>query len=127
MFADDVMAAVNTVVGFDGYYLFGVDPVSGLRSMMFSQHGLEVLTGRLVYNETVEQDFNRYTHLVQTAHAGALSFRTAAEPPSPRLHELMRPGGYTSELRLVLVADGRYWGALTATVTWMQRCSSQFP
>ena len=31
---------------------------------------------------------------------------------SPRLHELLRPDGYTSELRLALVAGGHYWGAL---------------
>src|SRR6266540_2428 len=41
-FADSVMRSVNGVVGFDGYYLFGVDPITGLRSAMFSEHGLAV-------------------------------------------------------------------------------------
>jgi hypothetical protein len=113
VFADEVMAAVNTVVGFDGYYLFGVDPVSGLRSSMLSQHGLAVPTSRLVHNETVELDFNRYANLVRTSHAGVLSSGTVPEQPSPRLHEILRPEGYASELRLVLVANGRYWGALS--------------
>jgi DNA-binding CsgD family transcriptional regulator len=112
-FPDEVMAAVRTVVGFDGYCLFVVDPVSGLRSSMHSEHGLTVPSGRLLYNETVERDVNRYADLARTSQAGVLSLGTANEPHSPRLHEILRPGGYASELRLVLVAGGRYWGALS--------------
>ncbi len=113
-FADAVMHSVNQAVGFDGYCLFAVDPITGLRCAMFSEHGLTVPTQRLVHNETVEQDVNRYTELVRRpGHAGVLALQTVPEPASPRLHEILRPEGYLSELRLALIDDGRYWGALS--------------
>jgi DNA-binding CsgD family transcriptional regulator len=113
-FGDGVMSALEKAVGCDGYCLFGVDPISGLRSVMFSRDGLTVSTERLVYNETVERDVNRYEDLINRAsHVGTLSAGTATEVRSPRLHEMLRPEGYGSELRLALVSDGRYWGALS--------------
>jgi DNA-binding CsgD family transcriptional regulator len=113
-FAEEVMRAVNTAVGFDGYYLFAVDPITQLRCAMYAENGLQVATRRLILNETVEQDFNRYTELIRRpGHVGVLALRAAPEPRSPRLHEILRPQGFTSELRLVLVDGGRYWGALS--------------
>ena len=113
-FADGVTRSLNNAIGFDGYCLFAVDPITGLRSAMFSEHGLKVPTERLVHNETVEHDVNRYSELIRRqGHVGVLSLRHAPEPHSPRLHEIMRPEGYVSELRLVLVAGSRYWGALS--------------
>jgi DNA-binding CsgD family transcriptional regulator len=113
-FAEEVMRAVNGAVGFDGYYLFAVDPITQLRCTMYAENGLQVPTRRLVLNETVELDFNRYTELIQRPdHVGILAFRAAPEPHSPRLHEILRPQGFMSELRLVLVDGGRYWGALS--------------
>lgn len=112
-FAEEVMEAVQSAVGFDGYCIFGVDPVSGLRSVMFSRHGLQVASRRLLHNETVERDVNRYAELAHgPRHAGVLARSGAHEPASPRLHEILRPEGYASELRLALVSGGRYWGAL---------------
>jgi DNA-binding CsgD family transcriptional regulator len=112
-FADSVMRSVNSAVGFDGYCIFAVDPITGLRCAMFSHYGLEVSALRHLHNETVEHDVNRYADLVRRpGHAGVLAMRTAPEPHSPRLHEMLRPHGYESELRLALVADGRYWGAM---------------
>jgi DNA-binding CsgD family transcriptional regulator len=113
-FADGVMSALSRAVGFDGYCLFGVDPVTSLRTVMFSRHGLTALTDRLVYNETVEHDANRYVELARgPARAGVLAIGGAVEPKSPRLHEMLRPDGYTSELRMALVSGGRYWGAVS--------------
>lgn len=113
-FAEEVMRSVNSVVGFDGYYLFAVDPITQLRCTMYAENGLRVATRRLVLNETVERDFNRYTELIRRpGHVGVLAFRAAPEPRSPRLHEILRPQGFMSELRLVLVDGGRYWGALS--------------
>lgn len=112
-FVDSVMRSVSSVVGFDGYCLFAVDPITGLRSAMYSQHGLEASAERHFHNETVERDVNRYADLVkQPGHVGVLSFRTLGGSPSPRLHEMLRPQGYESELRLALVTGGRYWGAM---------------
>jgi len=113
-FGDGLMSALGKAVGYDGYCLFGVDPVTGLSSVMFSRDGLEVVTERLVRNETVERDANRYQDLIgNSRHVGTLSAGTAAEPRSNRLHEMLRPQGYGSELRLALVSDGHYWGALS--------------
>ncbi|MEJ7745002.1 MAG: hypothetical protein WKF73_22190 [Nocardioidaceae bacterium] len=113
-FVDRVIEAFSRAVGFDGYCLFGVDPVTGLRTVMFSRYGLTASTDRLVYNETVEHDLNRYLELAcRPGMAGLLAAGVAAEPRSPRLHEILRTDGYTSELRLALVSDGRYWGALS--------------
>lgn len=108
------MNAVALAVGFDGYCLFGVDPLTGLRSVMFSRDGLKASTERLVHNETVEHDVNRYAELAKMPRkAGILATGGPSEAGSPRLHEILRPEGYRSELRLVLVSGGRYWGALS--------------
>jgi DNA-binding CsgD family transcriptional regulator len=113
LFADEVMQSVSSVVGFDGYCLFAVDPITSLRCAMYSKYGSEAPAERHLRNETVENDFNRYVDLVRRpGHSGVLALRVAPEPQSPRLHEILRPQGYESELRLVLVADSCYWGAI---------------
>lgn len=113
-FAEDVMSAVGRAVGFDGYCLFGVDPLTGIRSAMFSRYGLEVSNQRLVRNENVHRDLNRYLDLAGgPRRAGAMAAGGPAEPRSERLHEMLLPQGYAAELRVALVSDGRYWGALS--------------
>jgi len=113
-FAHGAMTAFARAVGFDGYCLFAVDPLTGLRTMMFSRHGLLVPTARLLHNETVERDVNRYVDLIgRPRKVGVLALGGPSEPMSPRLHEILRPEGYRSELRLVLVSGGRYWGGLS--------------
>ena len=106
------MAAVSLAIGFDGYCLFGVDPLTGIRSVMFSRYGLTAATERLLHNETVEIDANRYEKLAAGSRNAGLLSQHESGRRSPRLHELLRPDGYTSELRLALVAGGHYWGAL---------------
>ena len=113
-FAEGAMTSVGRAIGFDGYCLFGVDPLSGLRSVMFSKHGLEVPTARLVRNETVEHDLNRYVDLARgPRHAGLLVRGSSGGPRSPRLYDILRPEGYASELRLALISGDRYWGAVS--------------
>ncbi|HSS66901.1 MAG TPA: LuxR C-terminal-related transcriptional regulator [Nocardioidaceae bacterium] len=113
-FADGVMTALGRAVGFDGYCLFGVDPVTQLRSVMFSINSLTSSAERLYDNETTVCDANRYSDLARgRMHAGVLAAGAATEPTSPRLHEMLRPDGFTSELRLALVSGGRYWGAVS--------------
>ena len=56
---------------------------------MFSEHGLRVPTARLVHNEMVERDANRYADVVhRPGHTGVLAMGAAREPHSPRLHEM---------------------------------------
>jgi DNA-binding CsgD family transcriptional regulator len=113
-FAAGVMRALGRAVGFDGYCLFGVDPVSGLRSVMFSRDSLTTPAERLYHNETVERDANRYLDLAsRPMSAGVLANAGAAQSRSARLHDMLRPDGFSSELRLALVSGGRYWGAVS--------------
>ena len=110
--ADGCVRALGRVVGHDGYCLFGVDPRTGLRSVMFSRHGLTIPTEVLMHNETVERDANRYVDLLRSpVPVGVLS--PVATPRSSRLHEILAADGYTAELRLALTTPGRYWGALS--------------
>jgi len=107
------MGAVRLVVPFDGYCLIGFDPCTGMRSFMFSRNGLDKMADRLAYNETVERDVNRYLDL---GHArvpvGVLAASVHSQARSPRLHQILRPAGFSSELRLALRGSGRVWGAL---------------
>lgn len=112
-FAESVMSAVRDVVPFDGYCLLGLDPCSGLRSFLFSRHGLDGVADRLAYNEAVQADLHRYADLARAeVPVGVLSATGRAAPNSPRLHEILRPAGFHSELRLALRGEGRLWGAL---------------
>lgn len=112
-FAESVMASVRGVVGFDGYCLLALDPVTGLRSSMFSRHGLDGVAAELAHNETVEQDAHRYVDLAASSRpVGVLSVSAGLGRRSPRLHDIIRPAGFSSELRLALGAGDRLWGAL---------------
>ena len=112
LLADAAVEALGRVIGHDGYCLFGVDPATGLRSVMFSRYGLSAPTEVLLRNETVEDDANRYADLQRAAvPAGVLS--PTDTPRSRRLHEILPADGYHSELRLALTTPGRYWGALS--------------
>lgn len=112
-FGENVMGAIRRVVPFDGYCLIGLDPCTGMRSFMFSRNGLDGVAGRLAYNEAVEHDVNRYLDLARAeVPVGVLATTVHSRVPSPRLHEILRPAGFSSELRLALRGSGRVWGAL---------------
>src|SRR5690349_17480299 len=107
------MAAVGKVIGFDGYCLLALDPVTGLRSSMFSRNGLDGVAAQLAHNETMERDANRYVDLAAARRpVGVLSASDRHGRRSPRLHDIIRPAGFSSELRLALRSRNRLWGAL---------------
>jgi DNA-binding CsgD family transcriptional regulator len=112
-FADEALAAVAAVLPHDGYCLFGVDPVSGLRSFQLSRHALDGVSARLAHNETRECDVNRYAELARGRVPAGILGGTASESRSPRLHDILRPAGFRSELRLALRSDRGWWGALS--------------
>ncbi len=102
-FADAVMDTVSDLVPFDGYCLFGTDPLSGVRTFMYSRHGLDGLAEQLAYNEFVEVDANRYRELGSSARPiGVMSTADSQGRRSSRMHDMLRPAGFGSELRLVL-------------------------
>lgn len=112
-FGEQVMGAVKRLVPFDGYCLIGLDPCTGLRTFMFSRNGLDGMAARLAVNEVVERDVNRYRDLARAnVPVGILSATVTGRQRSPRLHEILQPAGFASELRLVLRGAGRVWGAL---------------
>jgi hypothetical protein len=82
-FADEALTAVAAVLPHDGYCLFGVDPVSGLRSFMLSRHGLDGVVARLAHNETRERDVNRYVELARGRMPAGILGGSAKEPLSP--------------------------------------------
>jgi DNA-binding CsgD family transcriptional regulator len=109
----ELSAALRGLVPHEGYCLIGFDPVSGLRTFQTARNALNDHGPRLVRNETVEHDLHRFTDLTRRADpVGTLGGGTPGEAQSPRLHEILRPHGFSSELRLALRADGTLWGAL---------------
>jgi DNA-binding CsgD family transcriptional regulator len=106
---------VHRLVPFDGYCLFGVDPQSGLRTFMYGRDSLDGVAARLAHNETYERDVNRYADLAVAARPVGVLSRGIADiraSRSPRLHEILRPAGFGTELRLVLRDAKQVWGAL---------------
>jgi DNA-binding CsgD family transcriptional regulator len=112
-FADETLASVATVLPHDGYALFGVDPVSGLRTFQLSRHGLDGMSGQLAHNENCEPDVNRYAELARRRLPAGILGGSAQDPASPRLHDILRPAGFGSELRLALRTSKGWWGALS--------------
>lgn len=113
-FASAIMDAVFDAVPFDGYCLFGTDPLSGIRSFMYSRHGLDGVAEQLTYNEFVEKDANRYRDLSTAARP--IGVMSAADPQgrgSTRMHDMLRPAGFGSELRLVLRSSGWVFGGVS--------------
>ena len=105
--------ALGGLVPHEGYCLIGFDPVSGLRAFQTARDALGAHGARLVRNETVERDLHRFTDLARRADpVGTLGSGAPGEARSPRLHEILRPQGFSGELRLALRGGGTLWGAL---------------
>ena len=108
------MAELSGSVPFDGYCLFGTDPLSGVRTFMYSRHGLDGVAEQLTYNEFVEVDANRYRDLSTAPRPiGVMSRADRRGRRSPRMHDLLRPTGFGSELRLVLRSGGWVYGGIS--------------
>jgi len=109
----ELSAALRGLVPHEGYCLIGFDPVSGLRAFHTARDALNANGTRLVGNETVEHDLHRFTDLARRPDpVGTLGGGAPGEAQSPRLHEILRPQGFSCELRLALRGGGTLWGAL---------------
>lgn len=111
-FSNDVSAALRRTLQFDGWCLFGLDPRTGLRTFQFGGRGTEQ-TAEMARNEALMSDLNKYEDLAVAARpAGWLSADHPGARNSFRLHEILLPQGFHSEIRLVLRDRARLWGAL---------------
>jgi DNA-binding CsgD family transcriptional regulator len=111
-FSSDVSAALRRTLSFDGWCLFGLDPRTGLRTFQFGGRGTEH-TAEMARNEALMPDLNKYDDLaVAPMPAGWLSADHPEARRSFRLHEILLPQGFHSEIRLALRDRGRLWGAL---------------
>ena len=111
-FSNEVSAALQGTLPFDGWCLFGVDPHTGLRTFQFGGRGTE-RTAEMARNEALMEDVNKYADLaLAPLPAGWLSRNHPNARESFRLHEILLPQGFHSEIRLALRARGRMWGAL---------------
>jgi len=111
-FSSQVSAALERTLPFDGWCMFGVDPHTGLRTLQFGGRGTE-RTAEMASNEALMNDVNKYADLaLAPVAAGWLSLDHPEARRSFRLHEILLPQGFYSEVRLALRDHGRLWGAL---------------
>ncbi len=112
-FSSRVGSALRQVFAFDGWCLFGVDPDTGLRTCQFGGRGTEN-TAEMARNEAMMTDVNKFRELATAAvPSGVLSLDHPRARHSFRLHEVLIPQGFYSELRLALRDRGRLWGGMT--------------
>jgi DNA-binding CsgD family transcriptional regulator len=112
-FSGEVEAGVRRVLDFDGWCLFGMDPVTGLRIAQFGGRGTDY-TRDLARNEAVMTDVNGFRQLSrQAVPAGWLSADHPGAAQSFRFQEIIRPSGFGSELRFLLRDRTGVWGGLT--------------
>jgi DNA-binding CsgD family transcriptional regulator len=109
----ELSAALSGLVPHEGYCLIGFDPISGMRAFQTARNTLSVGMAHLVRNETVEHDLHRFADLARRPDpVGILGGGAPGEEQSPRLHELLRPDGFSGEMRLALRGGDTLWGAL---------------
>ena len=112
-FSSAVEAGLRRMTDFDGWCLFGMDPVTGLRVAQFGGRGTDYTTD-LARNEAVMSDVNGFQELSRAAvPAGWLSVHHPGSDRSFRFHEIIRPSGFHSELRYLLRDRAGVWGGLT--------------
>lgn len=111
-FSHEVEAALQRTVPFDGWCLFGLDPFTGLRTFQLGGRGTEH-TVEMARNEAFMSDVNKYVDLAAAPRpAGWLAPNHPLAGQSFRLHEILLPQGFQSEIRLALAGRDRLWGAL---------------
>src|SRR5215472_7133876 len=88
---ESLVSALRLALPVDGWCVIGFDPVSGLRSMMYSRNGVADASS-LARNEFVDADLNRYVDLARRPiPVGIISQDDPDAPNSIRLRESLRP------------------------------------
>ncbi|MCA6091892.1 helix-turn-helix transcriptional regulator [Streptomyces sp. SCA3-4] len=106
---------IGRVVPHDGYMLAGTDPVTGAGCFVSREHGYcgEVFRRTLI-DEVRGRDLFPFSELITSpSKVGVLGSGSPEERSSRRLHEVLLPQGFGSEMRAALVAGGVVWGTMT--------------
>jgi DNA-binding CsgD family transcriptional regulator len=112
-FFEEAAARLKRAMPFDGACWHTLDPGSDL----ITQHQLQDIEDRfrvIAENEYAVEDVNKFEQLAHSERSAAtISQATGGHPErSARFRDLLKPGGYGSELRSAFVADGSTWGAV---------------
>ncbi|MFI6054586.1 LuxR C-terminal-related transcriptional regulator [Streptomyces violascens] len=110
----EVSRRIGRLVPHDGYMLSGHDPSSSMGCFLAREHGYDRQSlPRLLDDEFHGRDLHPFTQLVNgSSLVGVLGHGTLEGRRSARLHDIMAPQGFGSELRMALATDGTLWGTL---------------
>lgn len=114
--AGEVVAQLRRVVRFDSFCISQNDPRAPMPAAALGDNdAISSRQQRFWQIEMQLPDVNKTCHLVHAGcPAAVLSEATGGDlARSARWDELLRPGGIGDELRVALVADGRWWGSLS--------------
>lgn len=110
----EVQAALSTAVPVDRWCGMVFDPATVLPTAGYHEEGLPpALLPTLLEIEHAGVDVNLFCDLARTrTGAGTLAGAVRNPESSPRYREVLQPAGLPHELRVVLRAGNRAWGAL---------------
>ncbi|MFI1255485.1 helix-turn-helix transcriptional regulator [Streptomyces netropsis] len=105
---------IGRLVPHEGYVLTGNDPVTGAGCFVCRKHGYCGETfHRTLIDDVRGQDLFPFSELVRgPSRVGVLGSGAPGEQSSRRLHEVLIPQGFGSEMRVALVAGGVVWGTM---------------
>ncbi|MVO88657.1 hypothetical protein GPA10_28845 [Streptomyces sp. p1417] len=106
--------ALGRLIPHDGFMLSGLDPLSQVSCFLSGEHTYSYPSLRhVLLGEFTASDRHPFKELwYGAAQVGVLGSGVREERRSLRLHEVMVPQGFGSEMRLALVGGGPLWGTL---------------
>ncbi|HEU4440035.1 MAG TPA: helix-turn-helix transcriptional regulator, partial [Methylomirabilota bacterium] len=110
----EVLKALRQVVSVDAVWWATADPATLLPTGAVVEEIPEQATPAFVVNEFLQDDVNKFVHLVRCGHAvSSLFAATRGHPTSSRRYrEILRPLGYGDELRAVQATGSSCWGLM---------------
>jgi DNA-binding CsgD family transcriptional regulator len=107
-----VAEALTPLIAFDAYCWHTVDPGTILFTGSVNRN-VGCSGSWLAYHEYVAEDINKWSFLAHSGRiAGATGIDTHGDPSRSARHRSHESYGFGDELRVSLVADGIYWGAV---------------
>ncbi|WP_338543553.1 helix-turn-helix transcriptional regulator [Paenibacillus tundrae] len=106
---------ILTRIPYDAYCFTTVDPHTLLSTGAVTEDGIEAIHDHLFLNEYTEEDLHKYADMIRSGKHTAI-LRAALDETterSARYETILKPAGFSDELRAVLICDGACWGYLT--------------